>query len=300
MRTSIILLVLLVIFMALPDLLSASAGSSSFIFLRISAGSRPAALGEAVTASGADITSAFYNPALLQSFEGRNQVAFMYNSYFKDVTQNYLALASKGKNFSLGGYLALGNVADIERWTNPDTASLVTFEENNFIGAFSFSYGFNKFDLGLSLKYAYEKMDYASAGAYMIDAGVFMPISKELSAGVAAKNFGNKVKFITESYSLSREFRAGLSYKPQHFQQSLELVSDAVFYSDIDTKVNFGAEYKFNRSFALRAGYGTGYDSRGISFGGGVFYRQFKFDYAFVGYKNDLGTTHRFTIGAIF
>jgi len=300
LRKSAVLAILIFLFSAIPELALASAGSSGFIFLRISAGSRPASMGEAVTASGNDITSAFYNPALLRSFEGKNQVVFMYNSYFKDVTQNYLALASKGKNYSLGGYLALGRVAEFERWINPDTVSLGTFEENNFIGALSFSYSFNKIDLGLSCKYAYEKIDYRSTGAYMIDAGVFMPINKEFSAGIAVKNLGNKVKFITESYSLSREFRAGLSYKPIYFQQSLELVSDVVFYSDIDTKVNFGAEYKFNRSFALRAGYGIGYDSRGISFGGGVFYRQFKFDYAFVGYKNDLGSTHRFTVGAVF
>lgn len=300
MKAIAIFITLVLLIAATPGLALGSAGSSSFTFLRVSAGSRPAALAEAVTASGIDVTSAFYNPALLRSFKGNNQAAFMYNSYLVDVTQNYLALASKNGKFAFGGYLSLGKVADIERWTSPDTVSEGTFDENNFIGALGISYGCKNIDLGLSVKYAYEKIDYASASAFMIDAGIYIPVTGELNAGASIKNIGSEPKFELESYPLPKEYRLGLSYKPVFLQHMVEFLADAVFYSDIDTKFNFGAEYIHKQYFALRTGYGIGYDSRGISFGGGVFYRQFTFDYAYVGYSNNLGDTHRFTVGANF
>ncbi len=294
----ITLAVILVII--LPGLGLASAGDASFIFLRIGSGSRPAAMAEAVTASGADITSAFYNPSLLKSFEGNNQAVFMYNSYFSDVSQNYLALAFKGKKSAIGGYLYLGRVADLERRIGPDPQPSGTFDENNFVSALSYSRGYLNYNFGLSLKYAYERIDSESAHAVMFDFGLLIPLTDEISAGAAARNIGSKPKFISTGFDLSREFRLGLAYKPEYFQQKVEVVADGVMYSDIDSKINLGAEYNFPQYFALRAGYGIGYDSRGISFGGGLYYRQFKFDYAFVGYKNDLGNAHRFTLIATF
>lgn len=300
MRIKIIVMILAIAVFIIPELSFASAGSSSFVFLRISSGSRPAALSEAVTASGTDISSSFYNPALLRSFEGNNQAVFMHNSYFQDVSQNFLSLATKSKKYSLGGYLWLGNVKDFERRTNPSADPEGLFDENHFVSSFSFAYDFDYLDFGLSLKYAYEKIDYTSASAVMIDAGIYAPITDELSAGAAIKNMGNKPKFESESFPLPKEYRLGLSYKPMYLKQMVEILADAVSYSDTDSKINFGAEYNHKQYFSLRAGYGIGWDSRGVSFGGGLFYNQYKFDYAFVNYKNDLGNTHRFTLVAGF
>lgn len=293
--------ILLTLFLIVPNIAVASAGRSSFVFLRIGSGSRPVALAEAVTASGDDITSTFYNPALLQTFSGKSQAVFMYNSYFNDVSQNYLGLASKGDNFAVGGYLALGKVANFERRDDrPTTTPLGNFDENNFIGALILSCRYSRVDAGIAFKYAYEKIDYSSASAIMFDAGLRTPLNDEVTIGGAVKNIGTKPKFENNSYPLPQEYRLGLSYQPASFQNAVEFMADVVFYSDIDSKYNFGAEYKHKRYFALRAGYGAGYDSRGLSIGGGLFYRTFRFDYAFVTYKNNLGNAHRFTVIAGF
>jgi len=289
-----------IITLALHGIALASAGSSSFTFLRLASGSRPVALAEAVTASGAEITSAFYNPALLNTIDGKNQVVFMHNSYFSDITENYLALASRGEKAAIGGYLILGKVADIERRTGPDPEPSGTFDEDNFVGAITYARRIDNINLGVTFKYAYEKIDYASASAVMFDLGLQMPLTEEISIGGAVKNFGTKPKFQQEAFELPREIRVGLAYRPNYFRQRLELLGDGVFYSDIDTKVNLGVEYTLGQYYALRAGYGAGYDSRGLSLGGGLFYRHFKFDYAFVNYKNDLGNAHRFTLTATF
>jgi hypothetical protein len=292
--------ILVVLSLAVSGTANAATGDASFAFLRIAVGSRPASLAEAVTASGRDITSAYYNPALLNSINARNQVAFMYNSYFEDVTQNYLAFGSKRKNYAVGGYLVLGGVPDFERRVQPSPEPIGTFDENYFVGSLAYARPLGIFDFGLGLKYAYEKIDYETASSIMLDAGLYAALTDEISAGGAIKNLGTEPKFRDISYPLSQEFRLGLAYRPMVLNRYLEFMVDGVFYSDLDPKYNFGVEYSYKNYFALRTGYGAGYDSRGLSFGGGVMYRQFNFDYAFVSYKNDLGNAHRFTITASF
>ena len=298
MRAKYLIIVALIV--GASSALFADAGESAFTFLRIAPGSRPAALAEAVTASGQDVTSAFYNPALLRSIESRNQVAFMYNAYFVDVSQNYLGFATKGKKSALGGYMVLGGVPDIERRDSPSDNPSGQFDESYFSGTFSYAYSFDRFDLGVNLRYSYEKLDYESASSVMFDAGAAFNIADNLSGGAAVKNIGTDPKFINQSYPLSEEYRIGLAYKPENFDRNLAFLGDAVFYSDLQPKYNFGVEYATPNYITLRIGYGAGYDSRGLSFGGGLNYRQFRFDYAFVSYANDLGNAHRFTLMANF
>lgn len=290
----------LAVLIGLPASVFADAGRSTFAFLRIGNGSRPAALAEAVTASAGDVTSAFYNPALLGGFRGNNQIAFMHNQYFSDVTLDYLAFAGKRDRFTIGGYLALGGVGGFERRDHPDTIPSGEFGEDNFVAAASLAYDFGSVNAGMNLKYAYEKIDYASASAPMFDAGLSAAITDELTGGAAIKNVGGEPRFGDRNYPLSREYRLGVAYRPLYLQQNVTFVADGVAYSDLDSKLNFGVEYNYQRYFALRGGYGTGYDSRGVSLGGGIFYRKFVFDYAFVAYKNDIGNAHRFTVIATF
>jgi hypothetical protein len=292
---------LLLIIIGVPTLAVAGSVSSSFIFLRVGCGSRPVALSEAVTASSTDITTAFYNPAALNSFAGNNQVAFMYNSYFKDVSQGFLAAGFKMKNRVIGLYISSGNISNIDRRGDvPTPDPLGQFEENNLFAAGLYAQKIGRVNLGLAFKYAYEKIDYGSADAAMIDVGGQMPVTGEFTAGLALKNIGSKPKFVDTSYDLPRDYRFGLSYKPTKFQGRLECLSDLVLSNDSRPKYNFGIEYSDQKFYAIRAGYGFPYDSRSISLGGGLNYHQFKIDYAFVPYKHDLGNTHRFTLIATF
>ena len=285
---------------AIPSVSLGDAGEASFSFTRIGVGSRPSALAEAMTAAGGDVNSAFYNPSLLNTLSSRNQVAFMYNTYLEDNHQSYLAAATRRSDYAVGAYLILGGVSDFERRVGPTPEPEGMFDENYFIGALTYARKLGNIDLGISGKYAYEKIDYQSASSMMFDAGISGRVNEEITLGAALKNIGTEPKFDSTSFPLSQEYRIGAAYKPIFFQQYLELMVDGVFYSDIDPKYNLGAEYNYKNYFTLRTGYGIGYESRSLSFGGGVTYRQFAFDYAFVGFKNDLGNTHRFTLLANF
>jgi hypothetical protein len=294
-----LLIIGLAIVIALPAILMAQAGSSSFVFLRVGGGSRPIALSEAVTASGTDITTAFYNPAALMSFD--NQISLMYNQYFKDVSQGFLAAGFKKADYAIGGYISTGTVDDFERRGDvPTPDPLGKFSEDNFYMAMIYSRQIQQIKLGLALKYAYENIDYGSANAFMVDLGAQMPVYKEITAGISFKHLGTKPKFLAKSYSLPKEYRFGLSYRPKALKEKVEILADGIVFQDSRPKYNFGLEYTDLKVFAVRAGYGIPYDSRGLTLGGGLFYRQFRFDYAFVPYKNDLGNTHRFTLTAAF
>jgi hypothetical protein len=287
--------------LALPSLVTASSVSSSFMFLRIGCGSRPVALSEAVTASATDITTAFYNPAALNSFNGNNQVAFMYNTYFQDVSQGFLAAGFKIKSGALGFYVESGTIPDIDRrGDTPTSEPLGQFDENNLHAAGLYATKIGPVNVGVAFKYAYEKIDYGSANAVMADIGGQMPINSVLTGGLSFKNLGSKPKFVDTAYNLPRDYRLGLAYKPIKFENRLECLADLVLADDSRPKYHFGIEYGDNKLYAIRAGYGFPYDSRSISLGGGLNYKKFKFDYAFVPYKHDLGNTHRFTVVANF
>ena len=272
--------------------------NSSFTFLRMGNGARPAALSEAVTALPGDITSAFYNPGTLAVFDGKNQLAFAHNSFFGDVSQNMIYAGFKGTGLTFGGYISAGSIGKIQRRGDIATPEpLGEFSEDNFVAAFMLGASKRELSIGLALKYAYDKIDYASANSFMFDLGFLYRIDSQLRLGAALKNFGTKPKYIDESYQLATEYRLGLSYKPRILKEKIELAADGVFFNDnTDSKINLGIEYQEPALFALRAGYGFGYDSRGFSVGAGLIHKMLKFDYAFVPYKNDLGNTHRFTL----
>ena len=68
---------------------------------------------------------------------------------------------------------------------------------------------------------------------------------------------------------------------------------DVVFPNDGDTKQHIGAEYNYLGKLFVRGGFKGGYDSQGATFGLGVTYRKFAFDYGVLLISNDLGDSHR-------
>ena len=128
--------------------------------------------------------------------------------------------------------------------------------------------------LGNTLKLAYEKIDLGSASAFALDLGGLYTLTPELALGASVRNLGTKPKFENTAYDLPVEFRAGISYKmPQDSRlKGLLLSSDFVqpHWGNQNSKLDFGGEYNYQNLIALRIGYSNGYDSRGLSFGGGI------------------------------
>ncbi len=88
------------------------------------------------------------------------------------------------------------------------------------------------------------------------------------------------------AYLLRREYLRG----------GLLFALDAVFPNDNDAKVHFGAEYRYHRIFAARLGFKGGYEVQGATMGFGIYYRNLRFDYAWMPIDYELGDSHRFSI----
>jgi hypothetical protein len=295
-----ILIAAIVIF---PLTLWAQSGSTSFDFLLIGSSSRAAAMAESYTAVGGDAASFYFNPATLQQ-SSRTQISLMHISYLNDVTQENFNLVSGSESFRFGLGFYYGQTANIERRsTTPTDDPLGTFDEHNFTASFGWAIPISdKLNFGNTLKWAYQKIDLDDASAFALDFGATYALKSNIELGAAIRNLGTKPKFISEKFDLPREFRLGGAYKAVDgtpLAGSL-IAADIVLphWGDQDLKFNLGGEYVYQKLISLRAGYGTGYESKGFSIGGGINYRNYTFDYAYVPSKHNLRDMHRLTFRA--
>ena len=63
-----------------------------------------------------------------------------------------------------------------------------------------------------------------------------------------------------------------------------------------DIHFNTGAEAVYNKTFALRAGYQTGYEAKGFTAGIGVAWGSLNFDYAYTPFSLGLGNANQFSL----
>ena len=144
---------------------------------------------------------------------------------------------------------------------------------------------------GLTLKYlrrgyvsdAYTAVDPVFGSGYSksalgADLGFFWRPAPAYGLGFALKNLNRPDLGLDSADRLPVEFRAGFSY----LMRTSLLDFDAAFAGS-DYTLSAGAEYSFQRSYALRMGLAAGNDSRrNISMGLGARFGLAEFDYSFV------------------
>jgi hypothetical protein len=276
-------------------------GQTSFDFMLIGLGSRAAAMGEAYTAVGGDVGAAYFNPASAGLMKN-TEFSLMHVNYLTDVTMDHFMVLSHAQRFHYGLGLYYGTVSDIERRDLiPTDEPLGKFDEHNFAASFIWSLPVSeRFYIGNSIKWAYEKLDINSASALGLDFGVYYVLNSNLDFGTSLRNLGTKPKFESTSYDLPLELRFGLAYHllPRNRVNGLILAADYILpkWGNDKSKLALGFEYSYHNLVALRMGYDFGYDSRNFSIGGGIAYTNYYFDYAFVPSKNNFNDTHRFTL----
>ena len=135
-----------------------------------------------------------------------------------------------------------------------------------------------------------------------IDIGSVYKTPWNFTAGISASNLGSVNELQNQSSTLPTIWRAGLAYDcglPQ-LSGSASLAADYVRYAhDNISHFNLGAEYTYDRTLSLRAGYQTGYEARSFTTGIGIHYNAFHVDYAFIPTTDDLGSTHTFSLGIV-
>jgi hypothetical protein len=297
----------------IPDVFAgrSDVGTSGAVFLKLNAGSRPAAMGEAFGGIANDVNALYYNPAGA-GFLAKPEFTAQYGSWFQSISYNALGFIYPVQGFgSLGlGVVNLG-VTDIEKRSSDSVDPEGTFGASDYAYFLHYSRAVtSRLAAGVNLKLVSQKIDDRSATAYCGDAGVLWqtPVNN-LSAGLAVQNLGNEVKFDVTGDPLPLNIKAGLGYALALRSRSRLLVGlDANMPRDNDVMVFGGAEYSraFGGEFAaaLRAGYKNVAQEKlggmaGLTAGAGLTWRQFSLDFAWVPY-GDLGDTFRYSLVAKF
>lgn len=279
--------------------LSQSAGNSGLSYLKFGFGARNIAMADAGTAAAKDVTALHYNPATLAGSEN-SEILFMHNEWIQDVRSEMVGV----KSFLFGIPFAVGvnvtNVSDIEIRNKPGEIES-TFDVNYFTASLSTAFNLsNEISAGITGKYFYEGFLSDEATGFGVDLGVYYltPI-ENLSASAVVKNLGSMNKLRDEETKLPTEFRIGGAYDVNLDNSKFDVISVLELQKYLETDdihLNLGAEIFYDKLIAVRLGYQSGYESRGLTTGLGLRWGNLGFDYAFLPFSLGLGSANLFSV----
>ena len=291
--------IVLVFIISSTVIFSQSAGNSGLSFLKYGFGARNIAMGDAGTALSNDLTGLFYNPAKL-ALTDKSEVLFMHNEWIQDVSSEVIGVKTELWNIPFAVGINVTSVDGIE-FREIAGEPITTFNANYFFG--SLSTGFfvtEEISFGASFKYLYEGLLNDEASGFGLDFGLnYLLPYKGLTASMVIKNIGSMNALRSESTKLPTEFRLGTAYTYNLEDSKFDFTGGVEFQKYLDTEdnhFNFGGEVLYNQLIAARAGYQTGYESRGFTAGIGLMWGNLKFDYAFLPFSLGLGNANLFSL----
>lgn len=287
-------------------------GTSSAQFLKIAPGARPAGMGEAFAGVADDLHAIYYNPGGLGFLKGV-EVGGMHNSHFQGINYEFAGLIlpllswidTKEERNSygvMGAAIYSLSVGGIQRRGVVETDSPVdTFGSSDFAYALSYAYAVPEtgVSLGATGKFIDSTIDAARGTAFAADLGALY-YGEKAKVGAGVRNFGTKQKFASVADPLPLVLFTGVGYKlGENWLGSVEVDAPR------DNKISFGLGTEYVHAFAdkLTGALRGGFNSRntdagglsGASFGLGIGYANFNFDFAFVPF-GDLGNTFKYSL----
>ena len=278
------------------------AGTTAMAFLKIGAGARYAALGDAGAALADDAFAVYWNPARLSEILGRHSLGFQHNAWIAGtaVDEIYYALRWGRHRFGLSSRLLLTDDIPM-RGEIPTEEPVAYFKAYDFFAGVSYAFVPNRYlAAGLSYRRLYEKIYLDAAYGHSLQAGLEVNlVPPEISFSATADNIGTRINYGPYYNKQPTTFSLGGCWRlPWNYKQ-LRPTLAAVSAKPIDDnwQLRVGAEVVWRRILALRLGYKAGHSTEGFGGGLGLSYRLYSIDYAFVPHRYDLGTSHRLSIG---
>jgi hypothetical protein len=262
----------------------------------------------------------------------KKEITFMHANWLpelaSDLYYEYLSYVQHMEGWGTVGanltFLSLGTNVRTDEFGNPKG------EFDSYELAFAFSYGTRinpNLSTGLSAKIIYSHLADQGAGlekgkgsgsSFALDAGLlYKTFHQRLILGTALTNLGPNIAYIdlNQSDPLPRNLAVGLAYRivdtpfnrlTATFEVNKELVGlDDPLSTEIKEAIeNMGIEYWYGTYVSLRAGYI--YDQVGdiktATFGAGLQYGLFRFDFAYIPSSKDLAlaNTMRFSMTGRF
>jgi hypothetical protein len=275
-------------------------GQNGLAYLKIAVDARAVGMGEAYTAVAEDASAVYWNPAGMLKAR-RSNVLFNHNEWIQDIRGEFVALSLVRKRSAWGFHLRSFNIGEIPVRVIASSEPLENTSAHYFSAGMSYARQVHhRLDFGLTIKYLFEKIYVESAAGIGLDLGLMYraPV-KGLQLGLSIQNFGKMNNLKSESSDLPLVTRLGGYYLLPDFSTKIQvsLSSDFVFITDENIRIHLGTEWYLWQQLALRAGLMSGYDSRSVSLGLGFNRSSIRLDYGFIPFGEDLGSTHRFTLG---
>ncbi|PID28033.1 MAG: hypothetical protein CSB55_06750 [Candidatus Cloacimonadota bacterium] len=307
----LVLVAILIIPMNFLFALHDDAGTSAFNFLNVNYSARAAAMGNSYTGLSDDSEALYYNPAgIVQIKRPSASVSFM--QYFEGFQGGAASYAKRLNNkIILGAFTQYMTNGDIDKTEvnnqNEYIGKTGTFGASDLVLGISSAYEMNSIlTFGLTAKFISESIDDNTATAFLADFGVLhQTTNKKLKLGISAKNFGTQLSYFTESKfkeSMPEVIAVGFCYRKS---EKLKGLLDICYPLRNNAYGKLGAEYRIHPVLDLRVGYKTNASDwktggdyelfSGMSFGFGLNWDKYLFDYAVSSY-GDLGFVNQLTI----
>ena len=294
---------LIIIFLFAGTILAQNAGNTGLSFLKVGFGPRNIAMGDLGVVESNDLTSLYYNPALLADNKSA-QIFVSHNEWVQDVRSELFGASFKlfGLPFAFG--LNTTSINEIEIRQKPGEA-LSTFNAYYFFGSISTGfYVTEKLKAGATVRFINENLFSDEAHGWGFDLGLaYNQIFDELNLGIALRNLGSMNKLRNVETTLPTDLRVGLSYPllVKSIKTDITLVSGYQKYLDVDNNhIHLGTELLYDKFLAIRAGYVTGFEAKSFSGGLGLIWNNIKFDYAFTPFEYNLGSAHTISVSYLF
>jgi len=274
--------------------------SGGLSFLKLGISGRAAGLGEAYTAVANDASATYWNPAGILLGSGPSLV-LSHNEWIQDVRSEYIAFVVPGKMQGWGLSFNSANISGIElRGEQPSPEPISTFSAYELsFGTFYARKVRQNLTAGIGLKFLYEKIYIEEAGGLALDAGLLYSSSRwPLRVAFVVQNVGKMGRLGNESSALPLVFRSGFSFAPDRMIWGARwlLAADLSVEREGNVHTGWGVEVLPMPLLALRAGYQTGYETRGLQYGFGIRSRRFALDYGLTPFQQNLGLGQRLSI----
>ncbi len=269
-------------------------------WLEIGPGGRAAGLAEAVTASVEGPTATYWNPAAVGVY--RSGVEIMHAEWIQGSVSQYVSGSFQVGKWGLGGSVLHVGTGDMQLRDAPSASPIGTFESRSYaIGAsVSRELPLAGIRLGAGVKYMQDAIYIYDAEGWAADVGLLKTglFDQRLDLALTARHLGAMEALLSEAYDLPATYSAGAAWHIGRFGLAEPTVMvDAVQVADKDLSVRGALEVEVSDLVALRGGYATGYEARGMSFGLGIHWKGWRFDYGYSPFDYNLGNAQRISLG---
>jgi len=304
-------------------------GQAGWQFLKLPGNARFAATGGIVSSlAGGDASYSFGNPASVNDADNISVSANMI-TWFADINYQTVAVTKTSGRYTYGFHLISLNYGDMLRTENQPilsdgintgqvnvvTSGLGNFTANDLAigGTFAMKVT-DRLQFGLNVRSLSQKIDDMSVSGISLDVGTvyYTAFAYNLRICAVGRNFGpntqyeDNVGWVPSSIRMPINFTFGAAADiigADGGPNILTVATEFIHPNDGPEKLNFGAEYGFNKMLYLRGGYRSGYDEEGLTFGGGLSFSlsnmTVNVDFAYLDYGR-LGNTSVMSFGIGF